>query len=285
MPLRLITMKTAKRKAHALLLLAISFMACPLAAPAQSSGADGLSLAPARVELEMQPGSETTFVVNLNYRAMSAEAAPSRLVASLNDWSLTPEGRLEFFRAGTQANSASRWIIYSPGEMTVAPGANHAIRVTVSVPRDAAPGDHLSALVVEPRPDNLRSPANRRQVQVRYRLAAMIYIKVAQLTRRGALQNLRAEAGAQGISITPTLRNTGNSVLRPTYAVKIVDAAGRIVVEITENESLPLLGGAELRQPLLLEQSLPPGSYSVSYTVDFQDGSRAIEGIAPLTVP
>ncbi len=279
-------MKTALRKSYAALLCALLLMACAVAAQAQGSGADGISLAPARMELEMMPGSETTFVVNLNYRAASAQAAPSRLVASLNDWSITPEGRLEFFRAGTQANSASRWIIYSPGEMSVQPGANHAIRVTVSVPRDAAPGDHLSALIVEPRPDNLRAQDNRRQVQVRYRMAAMLYIKVAQLTRRGALQNLRAAAGADGIIIvTPTLRNTGNSALRPTYAVKIVDAAGRSVAEIAEGESMPLLGGAELRQPLRLEQSLPPGAYTVRYTVDFQDGSRAIEGVTSLTVP
>src|SRR5687768_377022 len=73
------------------------------------SGADsdGISLAPARFELEMAPGSETTVVVNLDFHSAKANAQASRLVASLNDWNITTEGELKFYRAGTQPNSAS----------------------------------------------------------------------------------------------------------------------------------------------------------------------------------
>src|ERR1044072_1681288 len=124
---------------------------------------NGISLAPARLELEMQPGSETTVVVNLDYHSTAANAQPVRIIASLNDWTIDRSGQVRFEKPNTLANSASSWLIYSPAETTVIPGNLHAIRVTVSVPKDATPGDHLTALVIEQRPDNIKLDQNRRQ--------------------------------------------------------------------------------------------------------------------------
>jgi hypothetical protein len=258
-----------------------------LFAAAAFAQGDGIALAPARVELEMQPGSETTFVVNLDYRsAAGGTTKPARIVASLNDWSITRDGRVEFYKANTQPNSASSWIVYSPAETTVAPGSTHSIRVTVSVPPDAAPGDHLAALIVEERPDSIKLNQNARQVVVHYRMASVFYIKVGKLSRRGALENLQAEVSPKGdaLVVTPTLKNDGNSVLRPTASLKILDSEGKPVIELAESDPLPVLGNSVLSQPTLLEKQLPPGVYTVKYKVDFQDGNRPVEGITDLTV-
>ena len=64
-----------------------------------------------------------------------------------------------------------------------------------------------------------------------------------------------------------------------------MDSAGLAVVDLPQKESLPLLGGAELAQPVVLETRLPPGTYSVKYRVDFQDGSRPTEGVTDLVIP
>src|SRR5678815_2566330 len=176
----------------------------------------GISLAPARLELEMQPGSETTVVVNLDYHATTENSQPVRIVASLNDWTIDRDGQVKFERANTLPNSASPWLIYSPAETTVVPGNLHAIRVTISVPKDATPGDHLTALIVEQRPDNIKLlNEDRRQMVIRYRMAAVFYIKVPQLRRQGSLESLRAEATDDKVVVTPLLKNSGNSVVRP----------------------------------------------------------------------
>ncbi|HKS10411.1 MAG TPA: hypothetical protein VJS13_12745 [Pyrinomonadaceae bacterium] len=257
----------------------------PASEPAPQQRGNGISLAPARVELEMQPGSETTVVVNLDYHSTSEGSQPVRIVASLNDWTIDRDGQVQFARANTLPNSASSWLIYSPAETTVIPGNLHAIRVTVSVPKDATPGDHLTALIVEQRPDNLKLNENRRQVVIRYRMAAVFYIKVPQLRRAGSLEGLRAEATADQVVVTPLLKNAGNSVVRPLTSVKVTDSAGIAVAELPQKESLPLLGGAELVQPVVLETRLAPGSYTVKYRIDFQDGSRPTEGVTELVVP
>lgn len=276
-----------------LLTIAILFLATVICANAQSPTPEpspqqrgtGISLAPARLELEMQPGSETTVVVNLDYHSTGEDSQPVRIVASLNDWTIGRDGQVQFARANTMPNSASPWLIYSPAETTVTPGNIHAIRVTISVPKDATPGDHLTALIVEQRPDNIKLNQNRRQMVIRYRMAAVFYIKVPQLRRAGSLESLRAEATADQVVVTPLLKNTGNSVIRPLASLKVTDSAGISVAELPQKESLPLLGGAELMQPVVLETRLAPGTYTVKYRIDFQDGNRPIEGITELVVP
>ena len=245
----------------------------------------GISVAPARFELEMQPGSETTVVVNLDYHSVEQNPQSIRLVASLNDWTIDREGQVQFAKAGTMPNSASPWLIYSPAETTVTPGNLHAIRVTISVPKDAAPGDHLSALIIEQRPDNIKLNENRRQMVIRYRMASVFYIKVPQLRRQGSLESLRAESKEGQVIVTPLLKNVGNSVVRPLTSLKVTNSSGVSVVDLPQRESLPLLGGAELAQPFVVEARLAPGTYNVKYRVDFQDGSRPTEGITELVIP
>lgn len=276
-----------------LLLLIFLFAPQPVLAQAQdasgsaqthASSGDGIALAPARFELEMTPGSETTVVVNLDYHTAQANSQPYRLVASLNDWEINQKGELGFYKAGTQPNSATPWIIYSPAEVTVQPGQTHSIRVTVSVPKDATPGDHLAALIVEQRPETIKLNRNARQMVMRFRMGAMFYIIVPQATRRGTLANLQAAADAKGIVITPTLKNEGNSVVRPISSVKVIDSSGHTVAELTESESLPVLGGTSLIRPLIIEKTLAPGTYTIRYRVDFQDGGKVTEGVTDLTI-
>src|ERR1044072_8940000 len=71
----------------------------PAATP-QSTGS-GISLAPARIELEMQPGSETTVVGNLDYHTALENSQPVRIVASLNDWTIDRTGQVQFEKANT----------------------------------------------------------------------------------------------------------------------------------------------------------------------------------------
>lgn len=255
----------------------------PLTDSAQSG--DSMALSPARFELEMKPGTEQTVVINLDYRSTGESKVPARIVASLNDWLLTKDGRVEYSPANSLSNSASPWLIYTPGEAAVVPGTVHQIRVTISVPENAVPGDHLTSLIIEQRPDNIKfDQSNSKKVVVRYRLASVFYIKVPGLTKKGSVENLYAESTSEGIVVTPTLKNEGNSMVRPTTSLKIVDAEGKIVADQPESESLPILGGSELSQPVKIAKLLPPGSYSVKYRVDFQDGNKATEGITDLII-
>ncbi len=231
----------------------------------------------------MKPGTETTVVVGLDYKSPEP-LKPLRIVASLNDWTLTKDGRVEFFPANSRLDSASSWLIYSPGEASVLPGVQHQIRVTVAVPENAAPGDHLAALIIEQRPETIKLAQNARQVVIRLRLATVFYIKVGSLERKGSFENLLAESSEKGIVVTPLLKNEGNSVIRPVASVSVFDADGKEVADIPESEIVPILGGGERSQPMLIEKMLAAGKYTVKYRVDFQDGRSKTEGVTDLVV-
>jgi len=232
----------------------------------------------------MMPGAEKTVVVNLIYTADAGNGQPARVIAYLGDWSISQKGKVIFYPVGSQPNSASPWLVYSPTEVTVEPGRIHPIRVTISVPKDATPGDHLAALFVEPRPEAVKLEKNRRQVQVKFRLAAVFYIMVADLTKKGSLASLKSEALETGIVVTPRLENSGNSHVRPTYAIKVLDQQGQTVAETPETEALPVLAKSDMEMPVLIEKKLPAGNYSVRYRVRFDDGGVVTEGQADMLV-
>src|SRR6185503_9447201 len=98
---------------------------------------------------------------------------------------------------------------------------------------------------------------------IRYRMASVFYIKVPQLRRQGSLESLRAETKEGQLVVTPLLKNAGKTVIRPLTSLKVTDSAGVAVVEFQQRESLPLLGGSELMQPLAIEARLAPGTYDV----------------------
>jgi hypothetical protein len=275
------------------MILALPLMAFGQLAPPESQSGnpkvdanneDGIGVAPARFELPMLPGTERTLVVNIIYNSVSQTAQPCRLVVSLGDWGILEDGNIDFFKAGTQPNSAAPWIVYSPGEVTAVPGKVHPVRVTISVPKDATPGDHLAALFVESRPENIKLTENKKQVILRFRMAALFYIMVPNLTRKGSLENLKTEADGKEIIITPTIKNDGNSHIRPMYWLKVIDPKGEIVAALPETESLPVLAGLSLSRPIVIEKAVAPGAYTVFYRVDFKDGGAVVEGQTDLLV-
>jgi len=272
----------------ALAILSLSAMALGQSPPNQTESKvpklDDIAISPSRLELPMMPGTEKTVVVNLIYTADTGHGRPVRVIAYLGDWGISQKGKVVFYPAGSQANSASSWLVYSPTEVTVESGRVHPIRVTISVPKDATPGDHLAALLVESRPESKKTANTQKQVQVKFRLGAVFYIMVPNLTRKGSLQSLRSEAVESGIAVTPRLENSGNSHIRPTYSIKVLDQRGTTVAETVETESLPVLANSEMDMPVTIEKRLPPGNYSIRYRVKFDDGGTVTEGQADMLV-
>lgn len=281
-------------KVRSLLLAASVILSLPLFAVAQDrSVADqgpktpdlnDIAISPSRIELPMTPGTEKTVVVNLIYSSDTGKGQATRVLAYLGDWSITKQGKVDFYPAGSRSNSASPWLVYSPTEVTVIPGRSHPIRVTVSVPKDAAPGEHITALFVEPRPDDIKLEQNRKQVRVKFRLAAVFYIMVPTLTQDASLENLKAEATEKALIVTPVLKNKGNTHVRPIYSIKLLDKSGITLFESPETESLPVLGGSETEIPLVIEKALTAGGYSVRYRVKFSENGPVTEGRADLIV-
>lgn len=287
-------MLTITRKATTLLVSAMVILCLPLLGMTQDRTSkdpapkppdlNDIAISPSRIELPMMPGTEKTVVVNLIYSSDTGKGQPTRVLAYLGDWTITKQGKIDFYPAGSRSNSASPWLVYSPTEVTVIPGRSHPIRVTISVPRDAAPGEHVAALFVEPRPDDIKFDENRKQVRVKFRLAAVFYVMVPTLTQDASLEDLKADATETALIVTPRLRNKGNTHVRPIYTIKLLDQSGVAVAQCPETEALPVLADSETEIPMTIEKTLPAGSYSVRYRVKFSENGPVTEGRADLVV-
>ncbi|HEU4390820.1 MAG TPA: hypothetical protein VFV34_23650 [Blastocatellia bacterium] len=243
-----------------------------------------IGIAPVRFELPMKPGTERTVVVNIIHNLNSVEGEPCRLVATLEDWRILKNGDVDFSPAKSQPDSAAPWIIYSPTEVTVQPGRVHPIRVTISVPKEAAPGDRLAALVVQSRPGSLKLGENKRQVVLNFRMAALFYVMVVPVSHKGTVTNLTAHSTPDSVIVTPTLINEGNSHVRPVQSITVNTADGAVVAQLPEQEAMPVLAGGELSRPIEMRTTLPPGDYLVRYRVDFRNGGPVIEAQTSLKV-
>lgn len=263
-------------------LTAIGSFANTIAADGQGSG---LEITPVRYELDMQPGSERTVVVNALYRTEASGAQTSRVIATVADWTINNEGNVEFINANSLPDSSSSWLIHSPVEFNLVPNVLQPIRVTISVPQHVRGGEYRSALIVEERPPSNKDLSTTRTLNIRYRFAVLFYVRIPDLIKRAELTGLRVNAEGRTVTVIPTIRNHGNVHLRPAASIEIVDAQGKVVFERPAQNVTVLLRDAQLEEPISFEAGLSQGDYLLRYSIDFGDGVPRQTGTTRFAIP
>lgn len=258
--------KTSGRKLTAVLFAVVHLLTGVSGLQAQDSGLD---LSPVRYELEMQPGTDRTVVVNAVFHAPASTAVTTREIATVSDWTIETNGSVRFLKAGSLPDSSSPWMIHSPVEFSLAPNVLQPIRITISVPRDAKAGEYRSALIMEERPVSNRDAAAVRALNVRYRFAVLFYVMVSGKIPKAELTGLSVEADGKNVKVIPFLKNDGNVHLRPSARIAILDPQENVVFERPESAMTVLLSGAQLAEPVSFEKDLPPGRYQLRCTIDF----------------
>ncbi|MGD3109267.1 hypothetical protein [Streptomyces sp. YGL11-2] len=130
-------------------------------------------------------------------------------------------------------DGAGAWLLFGTAEVTVPPRTRATVPFTVTVPRDASPGDHPGTIVAT----GPGAPGARCRVPVRLRVTgpalSALTVERVSVRRRGSAAVIRY-----------TLVNRGNTVLRPRLAVRADGLFG------------PLLRRAGRALPV----ALPPGA-------------------------
>ena len=240
-----------------------------------------LALSPSRIEVAMKPGSSKTMVVKV---IRTGTGTANRLRVRLNDWDITNEGRIKYFKPKTNPNSAAPWITYSPTELILPPDKTLHVRMTITVPKDAKPGDHTAALIIAPRAANLKNVGRKRRMVFQFRLAAIIYVMVPSFHAKPSLTGLKAAQEESHIAVSPTWTNDGNHRARPLQGVTVHDAKGKQVAKLEPAAGLPILAGHTLTNVLKIPKKLPAGTYKVHYRADFRRDGGIIEGRTKLVV-
>lgn len=212
----------------------------PIAARADLS----IDVSPVRFELKGQAGGEYTDAVQVTNVAED----PVRLRSYVEDWDMTMEGTPRFLPIGGSRRSASNWIEASPSDFLLEPGQTEWVRFTIQVPSSLPDGAYYTALLLESMPlKEQRSPA--RQVFVRGRVAAMIYVTIGAPRRAAEIASMSMVTKEGKRFVRLEVRNTGDDVIRLAGQLECL-AGQKTVAAPLELPDVPVLPGNRRRVDL-----------------------------------
>lgn len=181
-------------------------------------------VAPARFELSAKPGQKLQEVLELG----NDEPGAIELRLRTADWSLRPDGGVEFQADYLTPDSCRQWVRIERHQVKLGGKGRRRFRFEVDVPPDA--GDRLCrfALLVEPAvADAAVSPLGGILMPIQGRIGVIVYVRIG--GARPALQLERVSMQQLNGRLTPVLmlRNSGNAHGRAEGTLSGTDAAGR----------------------------------------------------------
>jgi len=185
--------------------------------PASETAADGRS----RFSYEAAPGQQLTD----NYQVSNTGTTAQVMRVFSADAFNTDDGSYGLLDTGVDSVDAGAWITFANGakfvDVPLGPGESQLVTFTLTVPADAAPGDHAAGIVI-----SVTSPQG--QILVDRRVATRLYVRVP-----GDLQpalTVGSIAASYQPSINPldgtttvtfTVRNSGNVALGANMVVGV----------------------------------------------------------------
>ncbi len=245
--------------------LLLGLLAALLASGASISGSIGVG--PLTIIVDLGPGESGSGY----FKVINDGQNPEEVTISLADWSLAPDGGIQFAEPGSLEGSLASWLAYSPATFRLEPGQLQRVDFTITVPPGAR-GDHWSLFFVEGSevtPVAETTGALTTTVGVKVRYGIKVFQRDPMSTKVGKITGLELLA-TEPLRLKLAFSNTGEGALfRVTGRVEIRDDTGTTVRTLPIEEFTVLPGGT---RELILEaegERLPPGDYIALAIIDF----------------
>lgn len=235
-------------------------------------GQVGLSLAPLRLELQMQPGSHTSGALMLS----NAAPTPVRVRGGIRDFYIDEESTPQFEPVveSESALSCRTWLTANPMDPEMGASSGVPVRYTIRVPADAAEGSYHCALsyTTVPKLEQLEQSSLRMAVE----LVASFYVIVGHPQAQATVKSLTVlppdEKTKRGWRAVVAVENTGKLHARPVGKVEVL-GKDDAVVEQVDLPSVPTLPLRTQKYVLGLRTKLDDGTrYTVRTRVDVGNG-------------
>lgn len=163
-----------------------------------------------RLEIQADPGATVTDHVLV----VNASTTEQTFVVYGADAFNTPTGGYDLLAAGEVSTDSGSWVTTDPPQVTLPALEQAVVAVTVTVPQDAAPGDHPAGIVVS----RATPDTDAQGVVVDTRVAVRLSLRVSgELDPALAVQDVRVDYrpswvpfGEADATISYTVKNTGN---------------------------------------------------------------------------
>lgn len=243
----------------------------PLPAQAQPA-TGGLS-----VDLFLPAGAATTATVRLTNPGPGAQ----QLQIDLRDYDRDRDGSLRLLPPGSHPRSLAPYIVVSHTQLTLVPGAQTLLTLSVRLPEGASGPLWTGVLIHTPEANPTEPPSEGMAITLQ--VVQQLLLKVRRSDPQNAVNQGRITAAdvlfadpvseddkAAALRISFEYENTGTTFQQPWGEVRLIDTEGRLRLT-QEIPAFPMLPGG--RRRLIVEltppEPLPPGAYIALIILDF----------------
>ena len=235
-----------------------------------------IGLSPPRLQLSGRPGETISETVTV----LTQSAGSQQIGVSVSDWLLDPEGRLVLLPPGGGDNSASAWLEPEAEGFEISGEQNRPFRISVTIPQDADLNGTYRTMVfftVVPPPDENSGVG----VVTTTQIGLAVYVTVAGTEETGS--ELVDFFQPDDASLTLSIANTGNTVMRLGGTVELRDEAGETRYRL-EVPDVPVLRESDRDVTLTLPEGVEPGFYVALALAEDSRGGLLV-GELPIEVP
>lgn len=236
-----------KHRARALLLIPV--IAAVLCA-SWTVSASATLVEPARFILQIGPGQNDGGAITIT----NSSSKSARYLAIVQDWVHDVNGVLTPQPANSTSASIANWVKFNPREFTLPPNGRQIVRFSISVPKNAPPGERRGVIFFSP-------TAQSTGLSTRAQIGVVIYAAIEPVTRTFGVGLPKATLNsARQAAITIELAATGNAHCRLTGKFRLSALSGKLIEEgrITEKVILP---GGKRTITVSGDKELTPGRY------------------------
>lgn len=245
-----------------------------LPTPAEDAGASRRTA----FYLDARPGAsleDTVTVTNLTERTLEFE------LHAADAYNTPRDGSFALRQAEDEQVDIGSWIDLEATTLSVPPESAVEVPFTITVPDNAAPGDHTGGLVaLDPTISRLEGGSG--DFGVRRAVGVRLYLRVEGPTIPGirvddvAVTGPRAALASEATDLTFTLANTGNLQLVPDLEVRARGLFGRELASSVPLPALDLVPGAETVLATDVAGFWPVDLVSVEVVADAGEGITSV---------
>jgi len=271
------------------LVLTATFVLCTLYSVFCTGGAKAqqilpLSVIPPKQEVLINPGE--TYTTEVKFSNQSDTNITGTVTVSdfiVEDSSGTPVFLDNPQVIGTTTIAAkyspAKWTTLGVDRAMIQSKSNFAIPVTISVPKNAAPGGRYVAVLFQPNNDITVNGNSQGQIQaVKIRLASLIYIRVAgPITESASVIKFQAPGFLEygPVLVATSVMNNGDYHVTPQGTVTMVDMFGRTIAK-ADLDSKNIFPGTSRDYTTILGEKLMFGKFNLTLNATYGENNDKV---------
>ena len=216
------------------LLLFAVFLILPTTVDAQATS--GIGLKPSLIEEGADPGQ----VLDRSISVTNLSDEEQTYFLFMRDIERVEDGGVPVYAepgAEKTGFELTEWLELAESEITLLPGEEQEIDLTITVPDDATPGSHFGGVFVSMQPPRLRQVG----ASVGYEVANIVSIRISgDAVESAQIRSFRTDNliyGSTDINFFAEVENKGNVLIRPFGPLEITNMMGTKVATLQMNES------------------------------------------------